>query len=72
MGEDERENRLLNRRNVVAALAVVMLVALLMWQSHRERLVRSCIELGGVWDGAASRCDFRPGRILMRPGLQRG
>lgn len=72
MGSEEPPETLLNWRNITAVIAVVVLIVLLVWQHERERLVHNCGDLGGVWNGATSSCDFRPGRILMRPNFQRG
>jgi hypothetical protein len=53
-------------RLVLVALVAAVLVALVGWQVHRERLVRACIGDGGVWDGPRSLC-----REPVRPILQR-
>jgi hypothetical protein len=45
---------------------VAALIALLGWQTHRERLVRVCLDTGGEWDGPRSLC-----REPVRPILQR-
>ena len=50
-------------RLVVAAATVVVLAVLLGWQVRRERMVRACVEGGGIWHGAVSAC--------RRPLLQR-
>jgi hypothetical protein len=50
-------------RLVVAGVVLAVLGGLLGWQVHRERLVRACVENGGVWHGARSEC--------VRPMLQR-
>ena len=58
-------------RWLVAGIALLLLLALLGWQFHRERLMAACHEQGGQWDGAASSCRFPDGRIIIRPDLQR-
>lgn len=50
-------------RVAVAAVTVIVLAVLLGWQVRRERMVRACVEGGGVWHGAVSAC--------RRPFLQR-
>jgi hypothetical protein len=50
-------------RLLVAGLTLATLAGLLGWQLHRERLVRACMENGGMWYGARSQC--------VRPLLQR-
>jgi hypothetical protein len=51
---------------LLVGLTVAALAALLGWQAHRERLVRACVDDGGVWDGPRSLC-----REPVRPILQR-
>ena len=51
-------------RLIAAALTLAILGGLLGWQVHRERLVKACVENGGLWHGARSEC--------IRPLLQRG
>jgi hypothetical protein len=51
---------------MVAALALAALAVLLGWQVQRERLMRACVDTGGVWDGPRSLC-----REPVRPILQR-
>jgi hypothetical protein len=53
-------------RLVLVGLVVAALIALLGWQTHRERLVRVCLDTGGEWDGPRSLC-----REPVRPILQR-
>jgi hypothetical protein len=53
-------------RLVLVGLVVATLIALLGWQTHRERLVRVCLDTGGEWDGPRSLC-----REPVRPILQR-
>jgi hypothetical protein len=50
-------------RLLAAGLMLAVLAGLLGWQVHRERLVRACVEDGGLWHGARSEC--------IRPILQR-
>lgn len=50
-------------RLFLAGLMVAVLGGLIGWQVHRERLVRACVEDGGLWHGARSEC--------IRPLLQR-
>jgi hypothetical protein len=60
------------RLGLVAGLTA-LLVALAVWQVLRERRISACLGAGGIWNGAASRCDApRPGPILERDGLRRG
>jgi hypothetical protein len=51
---------------IVAGLTVAALAGLLGWQIQRERLVKACVDGGGVWDGPRSLC-----REQIRPILQR-
>ena len=53
-------------RLILVGLVVAVLIVLLGWQAHRERLVRACVDDGGVWDGPRSLC-----REPVRPILQR-
>jgi hypothetical protein len=50
-------------RLIVAGLVLAALTGLIGWQVHRERLVRACVEDGGLWHGPRSEC--------IRPILQR-
>ncbi len=50
-------------RLVIAGLTLAVLAGLVGWQFHRERLVKACVEDGGIWYGARSQC--------VRPILQR-
>lgn len=59
-------------RYVAAGLACAVLAGLLYWQHRREGMVSDCLSQGGDWDGTRSVCRLPPGRILIRPGLQRG
>jgi hypothetical protein len=54
------------QRLVVAALTAAVLAGLIGWQIQRERLVKACVEGGGVWLGQRSEC-----RPPLRPILQR-
>jgi hypothetical protein len=50
---------------VLAAVVAVGLAGLLGWQMQRERLVKACLDAGGVWHGQQSACrNLRP--ILQR------
>jgi len=53
-------------RLLLAALAAAALAGLLGWQVHRERLVRTCLDDGGVWDGPRSLCREPVSPILQR------
>jgi hypothetical protein len=53
-------------RLMVAALTLVALALLMGWQLRRERLVRACIDGGGIWYGPQSAC-----KQQLRPLLQR-
>jgi hypothetical protein len=53
-------------RLFVVGLTAAVLAGLFGWQVHRERLVRACLDDGGVWDGPRSLC-----RAPVRPILQR-
>jgi hypothetical protein len=50
-------------RLIMAGLTLALLAGLMGWQIQRERLVRACLEEGGLWHGARSQC--------IRPLLQR-
>jgi hypothetical protein len=51
-------------RIMIAALTLLALAALLGWQFQRERLVKACLDNGGMWYGPQSACKPRP--ILQR------
>jgi hypothetical protein len=51
---------------IVAGLTLAVLAVLFGWQLQRERLVKACLEGGGVWFGSQSQC-----RPSLRPILQR-
>jgi hypothetical protein len=53
-------------RLVIAALTVLGLLGLLGWQFQRERLVKACLDDGGIWYGPQSAC-----KTPARPILQR-
>ena len=53
-------------RLVIAVLTVLVLAGLLGWQYQRERLVKACVDGGGVWHGPHSAC-----KAPVRPILQR-
>jgi hypothetical protein len=52
-------------RLIVAALTLVALAVLVDWQLRRERMVKACLDVGGVWHGPLSACKHQ------RPILQR-
>ena len=52
-------------RLIVAALTLVALAFLMEWQLRRERMVKACVEGGGVWHGPLSACKDH-GPILQR------
>jgi hypothetical protein len=52
-------------RLIIAGTTLVALAVLLGWQYKRERMVRACLEVGGVWNGRLSVCRYQ------RPVLQR-
>ena len=54
------------QRIVIAALTLLMLAGLLSWQFQRERLVKACLDGGGLWYGPQSTC-----KAPIRPILQR-
>ena len=45
---------------------LLLLSVLLIWQHVRYELVSDCLERGGTWDGAASRCKLIPPSYLGR------
>jgi hypothetical protein len=53
-------------RVVVAVLALAGLAVLLHWQFRRERLVRACLDGGGIWYGPLSACKYQQRPILQR------
>jgi hypothetical protein len=57
------------RRLTIAGLVGIGLVLLLGWQLHRERLVKACLDTGGVWDGHG--CGPLRNRPILRRDLQR-
>jgi hypothetical protein len=54
------------QRLVIAAITLIVLAVLLGWQFHRERLVKACLDGGGLWYGPHSTC-----KAPIRPILQR-
>jgi hypothetical protein len=54
------------RRVIIAVLTLLVLAALLGWQLQRERLVKACVDGGGLWYGPLSAC-----KAPIRPILQR-
>jgi hypothetical protein len=50
-------------RLFVAGVTLAVLAGLMGWQIQRERLIRACVDGGGLWHGARSEC--------IRPLLQR-
>jgi hypothetical protein len=54
------------QRVIIAALTFLALVGLLGWQAHRDRLVKACLNGGGLWYGPNSAC-----KAPIRPILQR-
>jgi len=54
------------QRLIIAALTVLALAGLLGWQFQRERLVKACVDGGGIWHGPRSAC-----KTPVRPILQR-
>jgi hypothetical protein len=64
----------LSRRTIFqtfAAVAMLLLLSvLLIWQHVRYELVSDCLERGGTWDGAASRCRLIP-PIYLERGIKR-
>lgn len=57
-------------RLLAAVTMIVLLSALLLWQHVRYQLVSDCLESGGNWDGAASRCKLIP-PIYLERGIKR-
>jgi hypothetical protein len=53
-------------RLVIVGLTAAALAGLLSWQLQRERLVKACVDSGGVWHGQQSLC-----KEPLRPILQR-
>jgi hypothetical protein len=53
-------------RLIVVGLTLAALAGLLGWQFQRERLVKACIDGGGIWYGQRSLC-----KAPLRPILQR-
>jgi hypothetical protein len=55
----------------LAGIGLLLLLVLLGWQFHRNRLMSICHEQGGEWNGASSSCRLPDGRIIIRPDLRR-
>ncbi|MGD9803090.1 MAG: hypothetical protein AB7E81_01460 [Hyphomicrobiaceae bacterium] len=54
-------------RWIATVLVLAVLVGLLGWLRHRERMVQACLDEGRAWNGPLSRCDSpRIGPILRR------
>lgn len=62
----------MNRRTIGAALILVLLGTLLLWQWSRERRIVQCREAGGLWNGPQSRCDVPAGRPIIKRDIERG
>jgi len=58
-------------RAQIALAMFALLILLLAFQEHRERLVASCVESGGVWDGQDGRCRLIPRNIYLERDLKR-
>lgn len=71
MKRDAQARSLMKTRLIIAAFATTVLVGLLLWQESRMRLVRKCVESGGAWDGANSKCRSLPLRIIIEKNLKR-
>jgi hypothetical protein len=56
-------------RLVIALLTMTALAALMGWQYRRERMVRACVDLGGIWYGQLSACKYQ--RPVLQRDLQR-
>jgi hypothetical protein len=54
---------------VATGLITALLLTLLGWQLHRERLVQACLASGGAWDGRA--CGPPSVRPILRRALER-
>jgi len=52
-------------------VALAVLIGLLGWQRHRQRLMQACLDEGRAWNGPLSRCE--PPRIgpILRRALER-
>jgi hypothetical protein len=53
-------------RLLLAALMLVALAVLMEWQFRRERMVKACMDGGGIWYGAQSACKHQQRPILLR------
>ena len=53
-------------RWILAVSLGAVLLVLLAWQAVRQRQLAACVESGGTWDGARSRCLVPPPVILQR------
>lgn len=58
-------------RLVVAALTAGILLLLMSWQVHRERMINACLEEGHIWDGPRSACRPLRNRPILQRDLQR-
>ncbi len=58
-------------RIIIVAITVLVLGCLLAWQQHRLKLVASCVDNGGFWNGPKSACEPDRGRIRIQRELQR-
>jgi hypothetical protein len=54
---------------IATGLITALLLTLLGWQLHRERLVQACLASGGAWDGRA--CGPPSVRPILRRALER-
>jgi hypothetical protein len=54
---------------VATGLITALLLTLLGWQLHRERLVQACLASGGAWDGRT--CGPPSVRPILRRALER-
>ena len=69
-GVEQGRRLLMTLRWIAAGLAMLTLIALLMWQEQRFAMVNACHDAGGWWDGATSRCRAVPPVVIER-GLKR-
>jgi len=61
---------LMNRARLIVACTLVVVLALLFsWQTHREHLVKACLDSGGAWTGTA--CGPNSPRPILQRDLHR-
>jgi hypothetical protein len=58
-------------RGIAAAVILLALTGLFVWQRQRAALVDACATANGIWDGTRSECRKNPGGPILERDLRR-